>query len=122
MHTPDARGDDRPPAFADTPTRARRELIGDVVALDPTIDEAIGESSDIRDHSPALQAALQGLFTALPSRRTATVRLDRLGQPAAHGEVHVVLGAVPQELRTVLEDDTPTPWMDAPGPACAASW
>jgi uncharacterized membrane protein YccC len=35
----------------------RRELIRRVTALDPVIDEVLGESSDLRPHSPALQAA-----------------------------------------------------------------
>jgi uncharacterized membrane protein YccC len=95
--------------------RARRELIGDVVALDPIIDEAIGESSEIREHSSALQAGVNGLFAALAGWRTVAVRLDRLGQPTACGEVDAILDAVPHELRAVLEADEPTRWMAVPG-------
>src|SRR6202051_3454171 len=40
----------------------RRELIRQVIALDPVIDEAIGESSQLRYHSPVLQEAVDGLF------------------------------------------------------------
>jgi Fusaric acid resistance protein family len=43
----------------------RRALIGRVIALDPVIDEAIGESSQLRYHSPVLQMAVDGLFAAL---------------------------------------------------------
>src|SRR5262249_56031161 len=39
----------------------RRELMRKVIALDPVIDEAIGESSTLRYHSPVLQGALEGL-------------------------------------------------------------
>ena len=43
---------------------ARRELVRQVTALDPVIDEALGESSRLRYHSPVLQAAVDGLFAA----------------------------------------------------------
>jgi hypothetical protein len=42
----------------------RRELVRRVIALDPVIDEVIGESSRLRHHSPVLQAAVEGLFAA----------------------------------------------------------
>ena len=35
----------------------RRELARRIIALDPVIDETIGESAQIRYHSPVLQAA-----------------------------------------------------------------
>jgi uncharacterized membrane protein YccC len=38
----------------------RRELLRRVIALDPTIDQAIGESSQLRYHSPILQTASTG--------------------------------------------------------------
>jgi hypothetical protein len=43
----------------------QRELLRRVIALDPVIDEAIGESSQLRYHSPVLQMAVDGLFAAL---------------------------------------------------------
>src|SRR3989442_9052142 len=43
----------------------RRELNRHVIALDPVIDEAIGESSRLRYHSPVLQSALDGMLAAL---------------------------------------------------------
>src|SRR5207253_684568 len=43
---------------------ARRELVRRVIALDPVIDEAKGESSQLRYHSPVLQRAVDGLFAA----------------------------------------------------------
>ena len=54
----------------------RRELVRRVIALDPVIDEAIGESSRLRYHSPVLQAAVDGLFAALAGWRTVAVHLD----------------------------------------------
>jgi hypothetical protein len=57
----------------------RREFVRKVVALDPVIDEAKGESSQIRYHSPALQRAVDGLFASLAGRRTASAALKRAG-------------------------------------------
>ncbi len=51
----------------------RRELVRRVIALDPVIDEAIGESSQLRYHSPVLQRAVDGLFAALAGWRTVAV-------------------------------------------------
>src|ERR1700692_3361831 len=36
----------------------RRDLVRRVIALDPIIDQALGESSDLRPHSPILQTAV----------------------------------------------------------------
>ena len=60
----------------------RRELVRRVIALDPAIDEALGESSQLRYHSPVLQNALDGLVTALAAWRTAAVLLARLPEPS----------------------------------------
>src|SRR3984885_3738330 len=43
----------------------RRELVGRVVALDPIVDQTIGESSEIRYRSSVLAQAFEGLFDAL---------------------------------------------------------
>src|ERR1700676_3606118 len=73
----------------------RRELVRRVIALDPVIDEVIGESSRLRQHSPVLQAAVAGLFAALAGWRTVAVRLARLPEGAARREADVVLQHVP---------------------------
>src|SRR5271155_720175 len=54
------------------------ELLRKVIALDPVIDEAIGESSQLRYHSPLLQEAVYGLFAAIAGWRTVAVRLASL--------------------------------------------
>jgi hypothetical protein len=61
----------------------RRDLIRRAVALDPVMDEEIGESSRIRYHSPSLRAAMGGLFSALAGWRGVSVRLARLAHSAA---------------------------------------
>ena len=43
----------------------QREFIRRVIALDPMIDQALGESSHLRYRSPKLQTAVLGLFRAL---------------------------------------------------------
>src|SRR5256886_9890693 len=58
---------------SDTQQPVRRELIRKVVALDPVVDEAIGESSTLRYHSPVLQEALEGLMAAITAWRNVAV-------------------------------------------------
>ena len=43
----------------------RRELARRVIALDPTVDQVLGESSHVRYHAPTLHTAVRGLFRAL---------------------------------------------------------
>jgi uncharacterized membrane protein YccC len=91
----------------------RRELTRRVTALDPVIDEAIGESAEIRHHSPALQMAVDGLFTALSRWRTVAVLLARLHDDEARREAAVVLRNIPQELRSA-EHGVPAGWITDP--------
>lgn len=92
----------------------RRDLYRQVIALDPTIDEAIGESTQIRYHSPVLQAAVDGLFAALAGWRTLAARLARHPDPAVWREADVVLQQFPGELRSWPEQGRPTRWLADP--------
>jgi uncharacterized membrane protein YccC len=92
----------------------RGELVRRVIALDPVIDEVIGESSKVRYQSRLLQAAVDGLFAALAGWRTVAVRLARLPDGAARQEAEVVLQHVPQQLRSTLDKGEPTRWMADP--------
>jgi uncharacterized membrane protein YccC len=58
----------------------RHEFVRRVIALDPVIDEALGESSELRYHSPVLQGAIHGLFRALDGWRAVATHLGRLPQ------------------------------------------
>src|SRR5229473_2190612 len=98
-------------------TRAiRRDLIRRVIALDPVIDEALGESSDLRSRSPALQTAIGGLFAALSGWRSIAVHLELLRSDQSRREADIVLGDIPQELR---QGDA-TSWAVDPSPVCRA--
>jgi uncharacterized membrane protein YccC len=76
----------------------RRELIRQVIALDPVIDEALGESAILRYHSPLLQTAVDGLFAALASWRTVSVCFARLPGDEASRQAGIILRELPPEL------------------------
>jgi hypothetical protein len=92
---------------------ARRELVRRVIALDPVIDVAKGESAQIRYHSPVLQRAVDGLFAAQAGWRTVAVLLARLPDDAARHEADAVLRNIPPELR-LAEHGVPAGWMADP--------
>jgi uncharacterized membrane protein YccC len=89
----------------------RRELVRRVIALDPIFDEALGESSQLRYHSAVLQNAVDGLFAALASWRTAAVLLARSSEESARREADAVLAEVPEPLRAKPEQNEATRWM-----------
>ena len=93
---------------------ARRELTRRVTALDPVIDEAFGESSQLRYQSPVLQVAVDGLFAALAGWRAVAVHLVRLSHDQARREADAVLRAVPPELRSTPVQGEPACWMADP--------
>jgi uncharacterized membrane protein YccC len=95
----------------DTLTPVRRELIRRAIALDPVIDESIGESSRLRYHSPLLQGAIDGLFAALGARLSVVVRLSRLPKDVARQEVNAILRAIPPEFRSAQAGQT-TSWLE----------
>jgi uncharacterized membrane protein YccC len=99
--------------FEETQT-VRRELVRRVVALDPVIDEALGESSQLRYHSPVLQNALDGLLAALAGWRTAAVLLARLPEERGRQEAAAVLAQMPEEPRLGPEPDEATRWITDP--------
>ncbi len=102
-------GSQRPDAGAQ-----RRELTRRVVALDPAVDRAIGESSQLRYHSPVLQMAVEGLFTALDGWRAIAAHLRRLPDDTARREAETILQSLPQPLRSAPESGSPIRWMADP--------
>src|SRR6202051_2794689 len=102
----------------------RRDLVRRVIALDPVIDQALGESSDLRHRSPILQAAVDGLFAALSGWRMVAVHLERLPSNQGRREADIVLGNMPQELRSVPTEGHAKSWEMDPSSArraCAAT-
>jgi len=96
---------------------ARRDLIRRVAALDPVIDEALGESSDLRPHSPALQAAMGGLFAALSGWQATAGYLEVLPSDHAGREARIVLENIPPGLRSAQAQDEAVNWTIDPSPA-----
>ena len=92
----------------------RRELTRRVIALDPAVDRAIGESSQLRYHSPVLQRAIEGLFTALDGWRAIAAHLNRLPEGAARQEAETVLCSLPPALRSAPETGASARWMADP--------
>jgi uncharacterized membrane protein YccC len=92
----------------------RREFIRRVIALDPIIDQSIGESSRLRYRSPILQRAVDGLFAALAGWRAVANHLVRLPNDAAQQEAAVILQSLPHELRSLPEHSEPARWIADP--------
>jgi uncharacterized membrane protein YccC len=91
----------------------RREFIRSVVALDPEIDQTLGESAQIRYYSPVLQDAVDGLFTALSGWR-AIANLRGLPAGETRQEVAAVLETLPRELRSAARPDAAARWIADP--------
>ena len=94
--------------FADTQA-VRRDLIRRVIALDPVIDQTLGESAEIRYYSPVLQTAVDGLFTALSGWR-------------AIAEALVVPTVETQQEAALVLENLPPDLLSACGPDAAARW
>ncbi|MEA2779871.1 MAG: hypothetical protein QOK29_1415 [Rhodospirillaceae bacterium] len=92
----------------------RRDLVRRVIALDPVIDGALGEASDLRSHSPVLQAAVGGLFAALAGWRMASLHLELLPREQGRREAELIQRNLPQELRSASVQGEATSWMADP--------
>jgi hypothetical protein len=98
--------------FADTQA-IRREFIRRVVALDPVIDQTLGESAEIRYYSPVLQNAVDGLFTALRGWR-AIANVHGLPADETRHEAAAVLERPPPELQSASQPDAVARWIHDP--------
>jgi uncharacterized membrane protein YccC len=101
------------PQLPDTKAE-RREFARRVIALDPVIDQALGESSHMRYHSPNLQTAMYGLFGALDGWRGVAAHLNRLPEAARRQGAHIILRSLPAELRSIPEAGSPMLWIADP--------
>ncbi len=100
------------PGFVDMQP-VRRKFIPRVVALDPVIDQTLGELAEIRYYSPVLQNAVDGLFTALSGWRAVANHLQQAPTLEARQDVAAVLENVPLELRPASQS-SPSSWLDDP--------
>lgn len=92
----------------------RREFVRRAIAFDPVIDQAMGESSHIRYHSPKLQTAVYGLFGALDGWRGVATHLGRLPEAARRQGARIILQSLPSELRSLPEAGSPALWITDP--------
>jgi uncharacterized membrane protein YccC len=92
----------------------RRELLRRVMALDPIIELALGESSHIRYRSAMLQHALHGLFAALVGWRGIAAHLKRMPDDEGQRAVEAILAGIPPELRSASEPGSRERWMSDP--------
>jgi len=101
------------PELADT-RLVRRDLLRRVIGLDPVIDEAIGEASDLRYHSPILHTAVGGLFSALAAWRVVAVHLELMPSERERREAERICGLLPEALRSASIEGGTERWVDDP--------
>jgi uncharacterized membrane protein YccC len=87
-----------------------RDLIRRTIALEPVIDEVIGEAPDLRLRSQELRAAVQGLFVALSSWRTVFNHLELLPRERRRDAAEAVLQCLPTALRSTAVESDPASW------------
>jgi uncharacterized membrane protein YccC len=92
----------------------RRDLLRRVIALDPAIDEAIGENADLYYRSRRLQAAVEGLFAALSGWRAVANHLTLLPDDQRRQEADTVLRSLPSALRSAPLQGDATRWTADP--------
>src|SRR3984893_6497149 len=91
----------------------RRELLHRIIALEPAVDQTLGESSHVRLHALTLERAVHGLLRALDGWRRVATHLSRsAGQENRLGET--ILCRIPSELRLASEPGTSERWMSDP--------
>jgi uncharacterized membrane protein YccC len=92
----------------------RRDFIRRVIALDPIIDQAIGESSQVRYHSRVVQKAVDGLFAALSGWRAIANHLVQLPDDQARAEAATILQCLPPMLISLPDQPDPAAWTADP--------
>jgi uncharacterized membrane protein YccC len=68
-----------------------------VIALDPVIDAAIGEASDLRYRSPVLQRAVFGLMETILAWRWAAFEIAGSRDAAVRGGAHAIHDQLPRD-------------------------
>jgi uncharacterized membrane protein YccC len=99
--------------LTDTQTE-RRDLLRRVILLDPMIDQALGESAEVRYRSSTLERAVHGLFRALDGWRGIAAHLSQLPHDEGRQAAQTILRGFPPDLWSARDQDTPGRWMAAP--------
>src|SRR6202021_312195 len=84
----------------------RRDLLRRVIALDPMIDAAIGEASDLRYRSAVLARAVSGLMETISAWRKVAFALARNGDAMTAGEAHVIHHLLPHDRLSPLATES----------------
>ena len=92
----------------------RRELTKRVIALDITIDEALGEASDLRPHSPRLECATNGLLSTLSAWRMVARHLQLLPLEQGKREAALIRDRIPQGVFLAAQANAEKIWRTAP--------
>jgi uncharacterized membrane protein YccC len=91
----------------------RRELLRRIIALEPAVDQTLGESSHVRFHALTLERAVHGLLRALDGWRRVATHLSRsAGQEIRLGET--ILCRIPSELRLASQPGASERWKSDP--------
>jgi uncharacterized membrane protein YccC len=101
----------------------RRNMILRVIALDPLVDEVLGESPQLRYFSTVLQRAVAGMFIALAGWRAVANHLGRMTGDGPRQQSAALLQHLPPELLPLLTQGEPAGWRTDPTglrPICEA--
>src|SRR5712671_157953 len=101
------------PAVPDTQPQ-RREFVRRVIALEPDVDQALGESSHVRYHASTLQSAIHGLMRALDGWRAVATHLGRQPEAMDRQGAEAILRSIPPALRSAQESGSAARWIADP--------
>jgi uncharacterized membrane protein YccC len=100
-----------PDGAASKTAEVRRSLHRRTAALDAVVDEAIGESSEIRHRSRVLQDARDGLFASIAVWSVIANYLEQLPHATAREAADTVLKLIPSELQKPLAEHDAKIWI-----------
>jgi uncharacterized membrane protein YccC len=98
----------------------RRDLLRRVIALDPMIDAAIGEASDLRYRSAVLQRAVSGLMETISAWRKVAFALARHSDAMTSQEAHAIHDLLPPARLSARAIESTREPADLRGACCSA--